>query len=110
MELFRIICNHSVFKSGIRTNPKTISSNPPFISLKEVKIIVDKILTKNKLAIMENSIIIEKIKEREYVKKQKANFYRFFSEHDRRRNTNFLQTFPEMEEFFRQCKYFSESL
>jgi len=46
----------------------------------------------------------------EYVKKQKANFYRFFSEHDRRRNTNFLQTFPEMEEFFRQCKYFSESL
>lgn len=63
MELFRIICNHSAFKSGIRTNPKTITSNPPFISLKEVKIIVDKILTKSKLAIMENSEIIEKLKE-----------------------------------------------
>ena len=46
----------------------------------------------------------------EYVKKQKANFYKFFSDHDRRRDTNFLQTFPEMEEFFKQCKYFSESL
>ena len=28
----------------------------------------------------------------------KKNFYAFFNEHDRRRRTNFLNTFPEMEE------------
>ena len=35
---------------------------------------------------------------------QKKNFYAFFSEHDRRRGTNFLNTFPEMEDFWRECK------
>jgi hypothetical protein len=38
----------------------------------------------------------------------KADFYRFFSEHDRRRQTNFLQTFPEMSEWYDECKYWSE--
>lgn len=31
------------------------------------------------------------------------NFHRFFSEHDRRRGTNFLTTFPEMREFWHRC-------
>jgi MoaA/NifB/PqqE/SkfB family radical SAM enzyme len=35
---------------------------------------------------------------------QKKNFYAFFNEHDRRRGTNFLNTFPEMEEFWVECK------
>ena len=35
---------------------------------------------------------------------QKRNFYAFFNEHDRRRRTNFLNTFPEMEEFWMECK------
>ena len=35
---------------------------------------------------------------------QKKNFYAFFNEHDRRRQTNFLNTFPEMEEFWMECK------
>ncbi len=35
---------------------------------------------------------------------QKKNFYAFFNEHDRRRGTNFLNTFPEMEEFYMECK------
>lgn len=35
---------------------------------------------------------------------QKKNFYAFFSEHDRRRLTNFEQTFPEMQEFWQECK------
>ena len=35
---------------------------------------------------------------------QKKNFYAFFNEHDRRRSTNFLNTFPEMEEFYTECK------
>ena len=34
----------------------------------------------------------------------KKNFYAFFNEHDRRRLTNFLNTFPEMEEFWQECK------
>lgn len=35
---------------------------------------------------------------------QRADFYRFFSEHDRRRGTNFLTVFPEMEDFYNLCK------
>ena len=38
----------------------------------------------------------------------KADFYRFFSEHDRRRNTDFLKTFPEMKEFWNECKYHAQ--
>ena len=40
-----------------------------------------------------------------YVAKQKADFYRFFSEHDRRRNTDFLKTFPEMSAWWQECAY-----
>jgi hypothetical protein len=32
-----------------------------------------------------------------------GNFYRFFSEHDRRRGTNFEETFPEMITWWRRC-------
>lgn len=34
-----------------------------------------------------------------------ADFYRFFAEHDRRRGTDFLQTFPEMSSWWNECKY-----
>ena len=34
----------------------------------------------------------------------KKNFYAFFNEHDRRRLTNFETIFPEMEEFWTECK------
>ena len=34
----------------------------------------------------------------------KKNFYAFFNEHDRRRRTNFLTIFPEMSEFWQECK------
>jgi len=40
---------------------------------------------------------------------QRADFYRFFAEHDRRRGTDFLQTFPEMTEFWQECKYHAET-
>jgi organic radical activating enzyme len=33
----------------------------------------------------------------------KADFYRFFSEHDRRRGTDFLKTFPEMRSWWDEC-------
>lgn len=34
----------------------------------------------------------------------KRNFYAFFNEHDRRRLTRFENTFPEMLEFWQECK------
>jgi tRNA-dihydrouridine synthase len=38
------------------------------------------------------------------VEQKRADFYRFFSEHDRRRDTDFLQTFPEMRAFWQECE------
>jgi sulfatase maturation enzyme AslB (radical SAM superfamily) len=38
------------------------------------------------------------------IRKAKQDFYLFFSEHDQRRGTNFLKTFPELELFWNQCK------
>ena len=35
----------------------------------------------------------------------KADFHRFFSEHDRRRGTDFLKTFPEMKSWWEECAY-----
>jgi organic radical activating enzyme len=39
----------------------------------------------------------------EKIKRDRADFYKFFSEHDSRRDTNFLETFPEMEDFWKLC-------
>ena len=36
---------------------------------------------------------------------RKADFYRFFNEHDRRRGTDFLKTFPEMRSWWAECEY-----
>lgn len=44
----------------------------------------------------------------DYVTMQRANFYRFFQEYDKRHNTDFLTTFPEMSEFWRECKYYAQ--
>lgn len=38
------------------------------------------------------------------IERWRKDFYRFFVEHDRRRNTNFLETFPEMEGFWNLCQ------
>jgi organic radical activating enzyme len=43
-----------------------------------------------------------------YVKLQRADFYRFFNEHDKRRETDFLKTFPEMREFWEECRYHAQ--
>jgi organic radical activating enzyme len=42
-----------------------------------------------------------------YVNMQRADFYRFFKHHDTRRGTDFLTTFPEMKEFWDECRYHS---
>lgn len=44
----------------------------------------------------------------EKLKRDRADFYRFFSEHDKRRKTNFLETFPEMEDFWVLCREANE--
>ena len=38
------------------------------------------------------------------VEQKRADFSRFFSEHDRRRGTDFLKTFPEMRSFWQECE------
>lgn len=43
----------------------------------------------------------------EQVNNHKADFYRFFAEHDRRRGTEFLRTFPQMKSWWDDCKYWS---
>lgn len=35
---------------------------------------------------------------------RRKEFHMFFEEHDRRRDTNFLQNFPEMEDFWKTCE------
>jgi hypothetical protein len=34
------------------------------------------------------------------IKEDRKNFVKFVDEHDKRRGTNFLNTFPELEEFY----------
>jgi len=45
----------------------------------------------------------------DYVKMQRADFYRFFNEHDKRRKTDFLKTFPQMREFWNECRYHAQN-
>jgi hypothetical protein len=50
-----------------------------------------------------------------YVILQRADFYRFFSEYDKRDaymqtgNPGFLGAFPQMKEFWNECKYHAEN-
>ena len=37
----------------------------------------------------------------------KADFYKFFKEHDSRRGTNFVATFPEMVSWWTECEYYA---
>ncbi len=46
--------------------------------------------------------------DRDYVVKQRADFYRFFTAHDNRRKTDFLATFPQMKEFWDECRYHAQ--
>ena len=41
--------------------------------------------------------------------KRRANFYRFFSEYDKRRNLSFIQTFPNMSDFWEECRYHAQT-
>jgi hypothetical protein len=41
----------------------------------------------------------------DYINRNKADFYRFFKEADRRHGTDFLKIFPEMSSWWAECKY-----
>ena len=40
--------------------------------------------------------------------RNKADFYRFFTEHDRRRGTDFVNTFPQMRAWWQECGYHAQ--
>jgi len=42
-----------------------------------------------------------------YLQRNKADFFRFFSEADRRHGTDFLKTFPEMTAWWKECEYYA---
>jgi hypothetical protein len=50
-----------------------------------------------------------------YLHEQRADFYRFFNEYDKRRTSGlsngklFEDVFPEMKEFWQECKYHAEN-
>jgi hypothetical protein len=41
----------------------------------------------------------------DYIKLQRADFYRFFNEYDKRHQREFLTVFPQMREFWKECRY-----
>ena len=43
-----------------------------------------------------------------YINQNKADFYRFFSEADRRHGTDFLSVFPEMTAWWVECRYHAQ--
>ena len=47
-------------------------------------------------------------RDEEKMVEQRRNFYRMFSEHDKRRGTDFVKTFPELENFWNMCKELKE--
>ena len=42
--------------------------------------------------------------DRDKMYKARANFYKFFTQHDKRRDTDFLKTFPQMEDWWEICE------
>jgi len=57
--------------------------------------------------------VLETLREKEensWIDRNRADFYHFFKEHDRRRGTNFLKTFPRMEKFWLLCEATSKRL
>lgn len=46
----------------------------------------------------------------ERIKEGRIDFYNWFTEYDRRRNVNFLETFPEMQDFWNRCKAESKNV
>ena len=50
------------------------------------------------------NVMIENPFTDEQIENGRKDFYKFINENDRRRNVNFLETFPEYEDFYELCK------
>jgi organic radical activating enzyme len=51
--------------------------------------------------------VVETMREKEsnkWIDRNRADFYLFFEQHDKRRGTNFFETFPRLERFWSLCK------
>jgi len=56
----------------------------------------------NKIKRIKDWLIAEE--DEESINKNRKDFYKFIREHDKRRNTDFEKTFPELEEFLAKCR------
>lgn len=62
-----------------------------------------------------NLLWMQEPQQSKYIKEQRADFYRFFNEYDKRRSSggtdtaHFLDVFPQMKEFWNECKYHAEN-
>ena len=62
-----------------------------------------------------NLLWMSEPKEQQYLKEQRADFYRFFNEYDKRNEgmgygtERFLEAFPQMKDFWMECKYYAET-
>ena len=56
----------------------------------------------NKIKRIKDWLIAEE--DEENINKNRRDFYKFIREHDKRRNTDFVKTFPELEEFLAKCR------
>ena len=64
-------------------------------------------ITHPKLSVLVTKIV--KLSEK-YLQEQRSDFYKFFSEYDKRRQLDFVATFPQMKEFWQECKWYAENL
>jgi hypothetical protein len=76
------LCNHNLNKNQVRYGFDTIE-------ISKLKRIYDWMLSPQDPYLL---------------KIHRKDFYQFVTEHDRRRGTNFIKTFPEFEKFYYQCK------
>jgi organic radical activating enzyme len=56
----------------------------------------------NKIKRIKDWLIAEE--DEENLNRNRKDFYKFIREHDKRRNTDFIKTFPELEEFLAKCR------
>jgi organic radical activating enzyme len=56
----------------------------------------------NKIKRIKDWLIAEE--DEESISKNRKDFYKFIREHDKRRNTDFIKVFPELEEFLAKCR------
>jgi len=96
---------HTVLEDVIAYMKENVMPEDSFVGFKDYEI----------QRMERNLLWMKEPKEPVYLKEQRADFYRFFSEYDKRRSSgngdvaHFLDVFPEMREFWQECKYHAEN-